>query len=50
MNCLFCNAELVERRPMNHDTRKGTRAKLDIRPARKGWYCPVCKRVQRGGR
>ena len=48
MNCLFCNAELVERRPMNHDTRKGTRSKIDRRPPKKGWWCPVCKRVQRG--
>lgn len=48
MKCLYCNSDLVERKPMVHDTRKGTRAKLDRRPPKKGWYCPVCMRVQRG--
>ena len=48
MNCLFCGSDLVERKPMVKDTRKGTRAKLDQSQPRRRYWCPTCKRVQRG--
>ena len=45
--CRFCGGEMVERKRMVHDTRKGERSKKDIRQPRARWFCNGCKRVCR---
>jgi hypothetical protein len=47
MKCKWCGGDLVERKPMVHDTRKGNRAKLVVAPPRAHLFCPSCKRVSK---
>jgi len=45
--CPFCGGELVVRPKMVHDTRKGTRASVELRAPRRRYLCSGCKRVVR---